>query len=382
MRSPICLLFIAFVLTIFSLFNSQAQPYPPVKVDVQAYPFVKYPFRLEVIDESAKPVIDNTHPDCAANKSGFEGGYVVKQNGTYYLFVGEMTGIPHRARMQLALWTSPDALTWKRQKTILEGANARTVSDNQSEVWMQQLLFNEAENHWNLLYIAYRAGDATRGEVPDLDHNGIVGRLRAKKTGRDGIDGEYEKVDIIFQPGKESMNWEGQQGTDSFFTYKVGRTGSPERWYAIYGSRNHVPPGPWLVGLAEAPALQGPYKRIPSHSPLPIERYFIENPMVEQVNNVGFVCVYDVNGYTYPVYPFKDNNSIGYAWSPDGRDWQAGKPLKVQSDGESNWAVDVRTPFGLVPEGNGEYTILYSARERAKPYWSVGRVRVRLMLAK
>ena len=362
---------------VYSYFFTQApfaQSYPPVVADVQKYPFEKYPFRLEVIEESAKPVIDDTHPDCANNKSGFEGGYVVRQNGTYYLFVGEMTGTPHRAKMQIALWTSKDALSWKRQKTIIEGANTRTIADNQSEVWMQQLLFNEKENRWNLLYIAYRAGNANNGEVPDIDHNGVVGRMRSKVDGKEGIDADYEKIDIIFTPNQESMAWEGQQGTDSFFTYQVGK-----KWYAIYGSRNHIPPSPWLVGLAQAPALEGKYKRIKSHSPLPLERFFIENPMVEKIEGVGYVCVYDVGGYTYPAYPFKDNNCIGYAYSANGKDWKMGKPLKVQSDGDNNWANDVRTPFGLVAEGNNEYTILYSAKEKNKAYWSIGRVRLKLV---
>jgi hypothetical protein len=352
-----------------------AQPYPSVNADVQKYPYVKYPFKLEVIAESPKPVIDNMHPDCATNKSGFEGGFVVKQNGTYYMFVGEMTGIPHRAKMQIALWTSSDALNWKRQKTIIEGAEARTPTNNQSEVWMQQLIFDEKENRWNLFYIAYRAGDATKGEVPDIDHNGIVGRLRSKIVGRAGIDGDYEKVDIVFQPDNNQMDWEGQQGTDSFFTYQVGK-----KWYGIYGSRNHVTPSPWLVGLAVASTLQGPYKRIKTHSPLWIERYFIENPMVEKIKGLGFVCVYDQGGYTYPYYPFKDNNSIGYSFSANGIDWKNGKPLKVQSDGENNWASDVRTPFGLVAEANGEYTVLYSAKEKTKQFWSIGRVKVKLIV--
>ncbi len=365
---PFLLLTVLYLLTT----AAQAPPYPPVNADVQRPPFVRYPFRLEVVDQPARPVIDQGHPDCAANRSGFEGGYVVKQAGVYHLFVGEMTGTPHRARMQIALWTSPDATNWQRQKTIIAGAEARTVADNQSEVWMQQALFNETENRWNLLYIAYRAGDATQGQVPDLDHNGVVGRLRSTVPGLDGIGADYEKVDVVFEPNRESLPWEGQQGTDSFFAYQVGR-----KWYGIYGSRNHVPPGPWLVGLAEAKQVQGPYKRLKSHSPLPIERFFVENPMVLRVDGLGWVCVYEVGGYAYANYPYKEANTVGYAYSANGRDWLPGKPLKVQPEAE--WSADMRTPFGLVPEGNDEYTLLYSAREKDKPFWSIGRARVRLV---
>lgn len=81
------------------------------------------------------------------------------------------------------------------------------------------------------------------------------------------------------------MAWEGQRVTDSFFTYRVGK-----KWYGIYGSRNHIPPTPWLVGLSEAPSLAVPYRWIKDHSSLLIERNFIENPMAEPVPGVGACC--------------------------------------------------------------------------------------------
>ena len=51
----------------------------------------------------------------------------------------------------------------------------------------------------------------------------------------------------------------------------------------------------------------------------------------------------------------------------------------MQTDGEVNWALDVHIPFGLVAEGGADYTILYSAREKARPYCSIGRARVEVV---
>ena len=61
----------------------------------------------------------------------------------------------------------------------------------------------------------------------------------------------------------------------------------------------------WLVGLASAPALSGPWQRIPAHSPLPIEAEFIENPIVTPAPNGGWLSVYDGNAA----------DAIGWSWS-------------------------------------------------------------------
>ncbi|HEY4764107.1 MAG TPA: hypothetical protein VIH75_10560, partial [Candidatus Sulfotelmatobacter sp.] len=52
------------------------------------------------------------------NKYGFEGGRVLKLNGTYHLFTSEMMGDPHWVKMRLAHWVSQDRLHWKRLATL------------------------------------------------------------------------------------------------------------------------------------------------------------------------------------------------------------------------------------------------------------------------
>jgi hypothetical protein len=106
------------------------------------------------------------------------------------------------------------------------------------------------------------------------------------------------------------------------------------------------------VGLAEAPALAGPWRRSSPLNPLAIEPRFIENPIVEPLPGGGYIAVYD-SGVV---------NAVGYSTSPDGVIWSKGEPFVVQPAGV--WAEEVRTPLGLVAEGDGTYTLFYTGYYR------------------
>ena len=96
---------------------------------------------------------------------------------------------------------------------------------------------------------------------------GFGGRC-PKTPGREGFGGPYEDIGVVLQPGKASDKWEGLQGVDSFFPYRVGG-----RWYAFYGSAHtELRPMSWLVGLATAPELAGPWRRLPELSPVVLDK--------------------------------------------------------------------------------------------------------------
>jgi hypothetical protein len=128
----------------------------------------------------------------------------------------------------------------------------------------------------------------------------------------------------------------------------------------MYGSAQsqRLPIEHWLVGLASAPSLAGPWRREPAHSPLAIEPTFIENPIVTPAPGGGWFAVYDSNVA----------DAIGVAWSADGIAWGRGKALVVQPQAK-HWAVDVRTPLGLIDEGDGKYTVFYTGFEQ-EPDWT------------
>lgn len=328
--------------------------------------------RFEVIEAPLAPVIDADHPDLAGNKYGFEGGSVVKEGGVYHLFVAEMAGDPFWARMRLAHWTSSDARRWQRASTLYETSGTMNTNDTRFSLWAPMPIFDERKDQWNLFYIAYRPYSSNPAQIVHVD--GRVWRAVSQVQGRGGIGGPYRDVGVILQPDNESQAWEGQQGTDSFYPWRVGH-----KWHGFYGSHNHFPPGPWLVGLAEGPALAGPWKRCADMNPLPIERKFIENPIVVRV---GRKCVAIYDSSTDDMNPnyVADGHNVGFSVSSDGIHWPQGQRIDVQP-GKANWSEDIRTPLCLIPEGGNVYTMLYTGKRKGQMFWPVGLVRLRIVNA-
>jgi hypothetical protein len=231
-------------------------------------------------------------------------------------------------------------------------------------------IYHEGENRWNLFYIAYRSLSAKPTEVVHMD--GRVWRAVSRTPGRGGIGGPYKDVGIIMQPDANSQPWEGQQGTDSFYAWKTGK-----KWYGFYGSHYHFPQGPWLVGLAEAPALEGPWTRMNGINPSTIEKKFIENPIVTRIRG-KYVAIYDCSlDDSNPAYVI-DGLNVGVSISDDGIHWPPGKRINVQP-GAANWSDDVRTPLCIVPEKDGSFTMVYTAKKRGELFWGLGYVKLKLV---
>jgi len=304
--------------------------------------------RLTVVKQFDEPILTVLSPGAESNKYGFEGGRVLKLDGTYHLFVSEMVGDPHWVKMKLAHWTSRDRTHWKRISTLFESSGDFTGKDARAALWSPMPIFDEKEGRWNLFYVAYQCAPNTAKEWLN-NYEGRIWRAVSKVKGRGGIDGPYEDVGIILQRGKDSDSWEGLQGTDSFFPYRVG-----SQWFAFYGTAHteDMPIHLWQVGLARARGLAGPWKRCSELNPLVIEKVFIENPIVTGLSDGTLVAVYDN----------KVERSVGYCFSLDGLHWTRGRTLKVQK-GKGVWASEVRTPLGLVPEGQDSFTLFYTANQ-------------------
>jgi hypothetical protein len=304
---------------------------------------------LIVTQQVIHPVLTIRSSGAEGNKYGFEGGRVIKQDGRYHLFTSEMVGDPHWVRMRLAYWSSPDGRKWTRIATIRESSGDFTGRDQRAALWSPMPVFDHQENRWNLFYVAYQAAPDTPKQWL-TNHEGRIWRAISEKPGRSGIGGPYKDVDIVLQRGSDSDSWEGLQGTDSFFPYKVGSS-----WYALYGSArtDSLPIERWQVGLAKAPVLGGPWNRCSGLNPLRIEPRFIENPIVSHLANGNYIAIYDSH----------KPNSIGYTISKDGIHWSSGLQLSVQT-GRGIWATEVRTPLGLTYEGDGQFTLFYSANEK------------------
>ena len=304
--------------------------------------------RLRVTKQFDEPILTVNSPEAKCVKYGFEGGRVLKLNGIYHLFTSEMVGDPHWVKMRLAYWTSRDRLHWERVSTLFESSGDFTGKDPRAALWSPMPIFDEATGRWNLFYVAYQAAPDTT-EKWLTNHEGRIWRAVSKATGLEGIAGPYEDVGIVLERGNNSDPWEGLQGTDSFFPYRVRR-----KWYAFYGTAHteKQPISLWQVGLAWAPTLAGPWKRCSPINPANIERVFIENPVVTRLSDGWYVAVYDNDAA----------HAIGYTLSKDGIHWTKGRKLIVQR-GKGIWASEIRTPLGLVPEGKNSFTLFYTANE-------------------
>ena len=304
---------------------------------------------MVVTRQFGSPVLTIRSAGADGNRYGFEGGRVLKLDGTYHLFTSEMVGDPHWVKMKLAHWVSRDRTTWTRLSTVLESSGDFSGKDPRAALWSPMPVYDSKANRWNLFYVAYQAAPDTEKEWL-TNHEGRIWRAISKTAGVKGIDGPYEDAGVILRRGTDSDAWEGLQGTDSFFPYRVG-----DKWYAFYGSAHTetLPISLWQVGLAWAPTLSGPWKRCSGLNPLKVEPRFIENPIVTRLADGTYAAVYDTDA----------PNAIGYTLSADGIHWGPGQHLVVQSD-DRIWATEVRTPLGLVDEGTDSFTLFYTANEK------------------
>lgn len=162
------------------------------------------------------------------------------------------------------------------------------------------------------------------------------------------MDGPYVDLRVILEPGVDSDPWEGLQGTDSFFMYPANG-----RWYAFFGGARteHWPCNFWGVGLATAPDMAGPWKCCSNLNPVDLENKFAENPVVTKLENGLYIAVVDGGGI---------NEKFGYTLSKDGINWSKAYFIDLEPQVEKWWSL-MRTPLGLISEGNNEYTLFFTA---------------------
>jgi len=335
--------------------------------------------RLSIVAEHPFALISKGKAGTEDNKHGFEGGCAMKLEKLYHLFTAEMVGDPLWVKMKLGHWTSPDRLSWTRRETMYESSGETTGKDPRASLWSPMPIFDKQGNRWNLFYVAYRS------PVGPLGWNGRIWRAVSKEKGKAGVYGPWEDVavilqpgpfggawedaissgnvpaDKILQPGPESDPWEGSQGVDSFFPYEVG-----DKWLGFYGSCNAQN---WFkVGLAEAPRLAGPWKRLTALNPVGIAgTRGTENPVVTRLKNGRYIALFEV---------IARENGFGYADSSDGINWSKASELVLTAAPVR--LRKVRTPLGLVPENDGSYTIFFTGYTRAESWGELWMVRVRV----
>ena len=323
---------------------------------------------LQIVEQPATPVLSHGMPGTEGIRYGFEGGCVLKLDNAYHLFVSEMVDDPFWVKMKLAHWGSPDGRKWQRMSTLMESSGNYDGTDPRAAVWAPMPVYSDRDDRWNLFYVAYRCAP----DPPDrwlTNHEGRIWRAVSQTPGPHGYDGPYRDVGIVLEPGADSDSWEGLQGTDSFFPFRMG-----ERWLAFYGSANTQDKqiGKWQVGLAESETLAGTWKRLSATNPVALDPQLgVENPVVTRLQDGTYVAVFDV---------ILRSDRLGYTTSPDGRHWSPAQYLVLNS--AQSWVSDLRTPLGLIDEGSGQFTLHYTGYSDLAgvgKYGSLGMLRLKLV---
>ena len=314
--------------------------------------------RLSIVKQFPTPVIKQGDPGTADIKFGIEGGSVVKVGRAYHLIVSEIAGDPRAVKMRIAHWKSDDALHWQRQSTLYESSGDFTGADPRAALWASPVAFDKKSNRWNFFYVAYHSKPNDADGRWNINHLGRIWRAVSKTPGPDGIAGPYEDIGIILQPDADSQPWEGWQGVDSFHIFQTD-TG----WGAFYGSALTQTPrekqdpryARWNVGLATAPDIAGPWKRVPGG---PVMAY-AENPIVTRLRNGHYLALFDSL--------LLDSMSIGYSDSPDGLHWSEPRTIRFQKS-DTFWLRDARTPIGFIEEDDGTFTLIYTGYARSETH--------------
>ncbi len=344
-----------------ALIDSMGNPTPPGEIyinlparhDRTAKSAILPELELEIIDWHEGPVIGKDDPGTESVKHGFEGGRVIKQDGWYHLFTSEQTGDPKWVKMRLAHWKSKDGVDWQRVSTLFESSGDYTGEDPRASLWSPMPVFNEEDSTWYMTYVAYHCQQNTKEQFLN-NFDGRIFQSKSVVKGKDGLGGPYEDLMVIQEPGPLADDWEGLQGSDSFFPFKVGN-----KWLAFTGSAKteNLPMEFWGNGLALAPAITGPWIRLSKRSPVDFGTNFSENPIVTELADGTLVAVMDSHG-----------TGFGYSVSIDGLTWSLMKYVEV-TDKLDQWWSEFRTPLGLVPEDDGTFTLFFTVMKESTDYW-------------
>ncbi len=286
-------------------------------------------------------------------KYGFEGGRVVKVGDMYHMITAEMFGEPYWVNMRLGHWESKDGIDWRRVGTIRESDGNYTGTSQRSSVWGPMVVFNDADNHWHLVYVCYKNKPNTEPNVSYTGYDGVIQHAVSAKEGLEGIYGPYEDKGILMRYDDARPDpWEGLQGVDSFFPYKIGN-----KWYGFYGSATtqDIKNCQWHIGLARADNVEGPWARMSELNPVnPVG--FAENPIVIPLKKDLYIAIVDGGHFAA---------KLGYLLSRDGIHWSNIRYIDPETATKKWWNL-LRTPQSLIKESDGTYTMFFTAYKNYK----------------
>lgn len=290
---------------------------------------------FDIVEVYPTPLISSDHPGSQDNTYGFEGGRVLKVNGKYYLFTTEMSGLPIWGKTRLALWESKNGFQWNRVSTLFESSGEFAGKDTHAALWSPMPMYDSSAQKWILTYVCYRSKPNT-DSAWYRNYDGRIALAISSIEGMAGLKGPYIESGFIMEP--DTLQPElGLMGVDSFFPYQV-----KNKWLAFYGT------SPEWNGLAEAPALKGPWKRIETAG---VVSRHTENPIVQKIKDDLYVAFFDGCGV---------HQKFGYMVSSNGRDWSAPIIINLDKFPQKWWGLS-RTPLGFTSEPDGTFRLYFTA---------------------
>jgi hypothetical protein len=318
--------------------------------------------KLEVLS-CRDSVLNPQSPGCEDIKFGFEGGRVVKVGDTYHLITSEMVGDPLWVNMRTGHWSSKDGVTWKRIGTLRQSDGDTAGKSQYAAPWAPMVVFVAEDNRWHLVYVNYRSKPECR------NFDGVIQHAVSVADGADGIAGPYTDTNELLRYDVDPDPWEGLQGVDSFFPFKI-----KDKWYGFYGSatlENWGKGCKWNIGLAAADRIEGPWKRMSQLNPID-SAHFAENPIVSQLENGVYIAIVDGGPWV---------NKMGYLLSRDGIHWSRVRHIDIEPT-VRRWCGDMRTPLSLIKESDGTYTMFFTAyRDRPTKFGMLSKLTLRLTFA-
>lgn len=345
---------------------------------------------FDIIGGSDVPVLDEGMLGTEGIQGGFEGGCCMKIGNTYHMFPTERAGEPgieayyDRVKTRIGHWESHDAIHWERKSTIYQSSGVYAVTDDDNPIndrrgaiWSFMPVYNDNSNRWNGFYLAYTV---SREYKPNHSF-GRIWRCESVQKGLDGIAGPYMDRGIVMEPGLNSQLWEGRQGVDSFFPYKVGN-----KWLSFYGGAfpyENWADYPikyyqkwWGVGLAISDSVEGPWVRMDTtiNPVTSMHPWFIENPIVSELPNGILIAIFDGGPDGWGLHL---PNMFGYSLSKDGIHWSEAHYFPIRKKVKKWWDI-MRTPLCLIPEGNDIYTVVFAGINNQKRFHPMGMVKLKL----
>jgi len=314
---------------------------------------------LQLVKLETEPIIDSNHPDAVDIRFGFEGGTARKVNGKYYIFTTENLDEPKTAAVRLGIWESEDGTDFKKHSVIVETNYDWGDRTHRMAPWSPMAVYDDDEGLWKVFHVGYRK-KANATNVYNM--SGRIFRYDSKKLGIEGITGPYGEggwIDLDDDP-----DWfEGEGKILSFYPYKVG-----DDWWAFYGANSvakHVDATgeekpeetfKFYAGLVKSEGgLEDKWVRQRDLNPVYMDSSFIENNVVSQIDSNLYLTVYDG----------ANKQEISYSWSKDGIHWQP-EQLLVLENAPKEIKI-MRTPLGLIDEGNDIYSLFFTAFDGNNP---------------